>query len=90
MLENAVGGHLHQEEGLSQRWMPREVRRRLYITGLLRGQLDEALDRFVARPFVHLFRWCDRAERAWTDFLSGTGSRESDWLVPAAPTREEV
>jgi NAD(P)H-quinone oxidoreductase subunit 5 len=90
LLENAVGGHLQQEEGLSQRWFPLAIRRYLYRTGLLRGQLDEALDRFVARPFVHAFRWCDRMERAWTGFLSGTGSRESDRIAPTGPTGEEV
>lgn len=90
MLENAVGGYLHHEEGLSQRWLPVAVHRRLYRTGLLRGQLDEVLDQFVVRPFVHAFRSCDRMERAWTDFLTGTGSRESDRLAPSALTGEEA
>jgi NADH-quinone oxidoreductase subunit L len=90
MLENAVGGHLHHEDGLSRRWLPGAIRRRLYRTGLQRGQLDEALDRFVVRPFVHAFRWCDRRERAWTNFLAGTVSRESNRMVPLAPTDEEA
>jgi NADH-quinone oxidoreductase subunit L len=90
MLENAVGGHLHQEGGLTQRWLPGPLRRRLYRVGLLRGQLDEALDRYAVRPFVRAFRWCDRMERAWTDFLAGAESRESDRIAPQAPTGEEV
>jgi NADH-quinone oxidoreductase subunit L len=89
MLENAIGAHLHHDEGLPQHWFPGAVRRRLYRTGHLRGQLDEALDRFVVRPFVHAFRWCDRMERAWTDFLTGSRSRESDRMASSAPTGEE-
>lgn len=89
VLENAVGGHLQHGEGLLERYFPVSVRRRLYRTGLLRGQLDEALDRFVVRPFVAAFRWCDRRERAWTDFLTGGGSRESDRIEVPAPTGEE-
>jgi NADH-quinone oxidoreductase subunit L len=91
LLENAVGGHLDHGEGLSQRWLPASVRGRLYRAGLARGQLDDALDRFVARPFLHVFHWCDRMERAWTDFLTGAGSRESDRMTaPPVPTGEEV
>ncbi|MBX6311500.1 MAG: oxidoreductase [Isosphaeraceae bacterium] len=90
LLENAVGGHLHHEGDPSERWVPRAVRQGFYRTGLLRGQLDEILDRFVVRPFVHAFRWCDQMERAWTDFLTGTVSRESDRVAPSAPTVEEV
>jgi NAD(P)H-quinone oxidoreductase subunit 5 len=90
MLENAVGGHLHHEQSPSARWLPEAVRGRLYRAGLRRGQLDEALDRFVVRPFLHAFRRCDRMERAWTDFLTGAGSRESDRTAPSAPTGEGV
>jgi NAD(P)H-quinone oxidoreductase subunit 5 len=90
MLENAVGGHLRHEQGLAARWLPESVRGRLYRAGHLRGQLDEALDRFVVRPFLHAFRWCDRMERAWTDFLTGAGSRESDRAAPSVPTGEEA
>jgi NADH-quinone oxidoreductase subunit L len=90
MLENAVGGHLHRADGPSERRFPDGLRRGIYRAGLHRGQLDEALDRFVVRPFVGVFRWCDRMERSWTDFLSGTTSRESDRVAPVAPTGEEA
>jgi NADH-quinone oxidoreductase subunit L len=90
MLENAVGGHLHHDEGLPERWFPEKLRRGLYRVGFHRGQLDEALDRFIVRPFVDFFRWCDRMERRWTDFLTGTESRESDRVAPVAPIGEEA
>jgi len=86
-LENAVGGHLHHE-GPGAAWAPPALRTRLYGVGFRRGQLDAALDRFVVGPFVRAFAWCDRRERAWTDWLSGTASRESD-RVPAGPVAVE-
>jgi len=48
------------------------------------------IDRFVVRPFGDAFRWCDRMERSWTDFLSGAASRESDRVAPVAPTEEKA
>ena len=90
MLENAVGGHLHHDQGMLGRWFPERIRRSLYRVGFHRGQLDEALDRFLVRPFIGVFRWCDRMERRWTNFLTGTESRESDRVVPIAPINEEA
>jgi NAD(P)H-quinone oxidoreductase subunit 5 len=90
LLENAVGGHLRPAGGPPRRWPSGAASLRLYRAGLQRGQLDEALDRFVVRPFVRAFRRCDRMERAWTDFLSGTASRESDRVAPSAPAVEEA
>lgn len=89
-LENAIGGHLARGgDGLLGRRLPEPWRLRLYRVGLDRGQFDPALDRFVVRPFIGGFRWCDRMERRWTDFLAGTGSRESDRVPPSTPTVEE-
>lgn len=90
VLENAVGGRLRSEEGTPPGWVPDGLRRGLYRAGFHGGQLDEALDRFVVRPFVGAFRWCDRMERAWTDFLSGTATRESDRVAPDSPTVEDA
>ena len=88
-LENAVGGHLPRDGGgLPSRWFP-GASRTLYRIGYNRGQLDESLDRFIVLPFLRAFRWCDRMERRWTDFLSGTGSRESDLVPPSTPTPAE-
>jgi NAD(P)H-quinone oxidoreductase subunit 5 len=90
MLENAVGGHLHHQDSLSERWLSPGLRRRLYRMGLNRGQLDAALDRFVVEPFTRAFLWCDRMERCWSDFLTGARSRESDRADPATPVGEEL
>jgi NAD(P)H-quinone oxidoreductase subunit 5 len=88
LLENAVGGHLRRDDGPPGRPLPAGFRRRLYRVGFQRGQLDEALDRFVVGPFVRAFRWCDGAERRWTDFLAGAVSRESDRVAATTPAGE--
>jgi NADH:ubiquinone oxidoreductase subunit 5 (subunit L)/multisubunit Na+/H+ antiporter MnhA subunit len=82
-LENAIGDHLHAEPSTWERLVPERVRLVVYRLSLERGYLDATLDEFITRPFVRLFRACDALERRWTDFLSGTQSRESD-RVPAA------
>jgi NAD(P)H-quinone oxidoreductase subunit 5 len=89
-LEDAIGGHLHHDAGLAERLLPRGQRLALYRMGFHRGQLDAALDRFVVRPFLHVFRWCDRMERRWTDLLAGRESRESARVVVAATSGEDV
>lgn len=90
MLEDAVGAPLRPGEGFLAGWLPARWRRGLYRMGFERGQLDAALDRFVVRPFTLAFRWCDRMERRWTDFLAGAASRESDRVAPSAPAGEEA
>ncbi|MDR3618822.1 MAG: proton-conducting transporter membrane subunit [Paludisphaera borealis] len=89
-LENAIGGHLHYDDSLSRRWLSAATRKKLYRIGLDRGQLDGGLDRFIVRPFMRGFRWCDRMERRWTDLLTGRISRESDHVASVAPTAEEL
>ena len=53
-----------------------------------RGYLDSLLNKYVVRPFLALFRWCDGLERKWTDFLSQTDSRESDRVPVITPAEE--
>jgi NADH-quinone oxidoreductase subunit L len=70
-LEDAIGGRL-QRPGV--RWVqrvPERFRARLYRFALERGSLDTILTALVVTPFVRLFRWFDRIERRWTDFLAG-------------------
>jgi NADH-quinone oxidoreductase subunit L len=81
-LENAIGDHLHAEPSAWERVIPPRMRTAIYRLSLERGYLDAMLDEFIVRPFVRLFRRCDALERRWTDFLTGTPSRESD-RVPA-------
>lgn len=98
-LEDALGGPIPHDPGMIERRLPPGVRRRIYRVGLDRAQLDAALDRCVVRPFVRTFRWCDRMERRWTDFLGGRrdlpgedGSRHRRErpAAPNVPTAEET
>ena len=89
LMENAIGGHLaHGREPLAL--VPEGFRAWLYRFGLERGYLDSLLNAFIVTPFVRLFRWCDTVERAWTDFLAGRDSRESDQLHSYSKHIEEV
>ncbi len=76
-LENALGSHLPHERTAS-RLLPAKLHSWLYLWAFERGFFDAALDTFIVNPFVRIFKWCDGAERSWTDWLSGTKSRESD------------
>jgi NAD(P)H-quinone oxidoreductase subunit 5 len=88
-LENAIGAHLPHEPSFWERNVPRQGRAWLYRCALERGFLDDILNEYVVRPFVAVFRWCDRMERRWTDLLSGGGSRESDEVKLHSPSLEE-
>lgn len=80
-LENAIGEHLPRSSGP---WMlaARRPSAVLYRFALERGYLDAILRDYVVVPYVRLLRWCDAAERRWTDLLSGEASRESDQVKP--------
>jgi NAD(P)H-quinone oxidoreductase subunit 5 len=88
-LENAIGEHLPPPEvpiGLA----PRRSHPWLYRLALERGYLDAWLRDFVVVPYLRLFRWCDAAERRWTDLLTGDASRETDQVKPQFGTIEEL
>ncbi|MBX3413322.1 MAG: oxidoreductase [Pirellulales bacterium] len=87
-IENAIGAHLPQSQLSWTGRLSPALRLRLYRLSFERGYFDALLDAYIVRPFVHVFRWCDAAERRWTDLLSGAQSRESD-LVPATAAWEE-
>ncbi|WP_152054299.1 proton-conducting transporter transmembrane domain-containing protein [Tautonia marina] len=89
-IENAVGRRLENHEGWFEGLLSGPLKLRLYRLGLDRGQFDAVLDRFVVAPFTRVFRWCDGMERRWTDFLAGTGSRESDRVPASSPMVEEL
>lgn len=84
-LENAIGDHLHAEPSGWERFIPASWRLAIYRMSLERGFLDALIDEYFVRPFILLFRWCDAMERRWTDFLSGTQSRESDRVPASVP-----
>jgi NADH-quinone oxidoreductase subunit L len=78
-LENAVGGHLKRRRPLLA--LRANVQTRLYRFALERGYLDVLLNEYVVRPFVSVFRWCNRMEQRWTRWLSGEkDERERDSL----------
>jgi NAD(P)H-quinone oxidoreductase subunit 5 len=89
-LEDAIGGRLNRGDGPSRSRPPGRFRAAAYRVGFQGGQLDEALDQFVVRPFLVCFRLCDRLERRWTDFLSGIASRESNRPAAPADSRGEM
>jgi hypothetical protein len=43
----------------------------LYRFSLERCYLDTMLERFIARPFVALFRWFDKLERSLESLIEG-------------------
>lgn len=91
-LENAIGGRLDQQPPrLIQGWTP-ALQLRMYRLFLERGYLDALLDSLIVEPFCRCFRRFDRWERAWTDWLAGKQSRESDAVLPhvAEPAEELV
>ncbi len=88
-LENALGAHLPADSGP---WglARQRSQARLYRFALERGYLDALLRDVVVAPYVRVFRWCDAAERRWTDLLTGKASRESDAVKPHFGLIEEL
>jgi len=70
-LENAIGSHLPHAPTVWERVIPESGRAWLYRFSLERGYLDVILDEYIVRQFVAIFRWSDRMERGWTNFLGG-------------------
>lgn len=70
-LEDAIGGRLQRPRIRWVQLVPGRFRVWLYLFALERGYLDTILMVFVVTPFVRLFRWLDRIERRWADFLAG-------------------
>ena len=83
-LENAIGSHLPRGGGPPLSDSSGLVRDWLYRFSLARGYLDALLERIVIEPFVRLFERCDRLERKWSSFLSGSAPGESESLSPPA------
>ncbi len=77
-LEDTLGASLSSEPTVWERFLPLRWRAWCYRFALERGYLDSILNDFVAAPFRGIFEWCDGMERRWTDYLAGSGSRESD------------
>jgi NAD(P)H-quinone oxidoreductase subunit 5 len=89
-LENAIGGRLPQRPTVWQRFVPQNVRDRVYRFALERGYWDTILGDYIVRPFKQFFRCCDAMERRWTDFLAGGQSRESDRIDLLGSVADEL
>lgn len=89
-IENAIGDRLPQFSGFWNRAISPSLQRWIYRLGFERGYLDAWLDSYLVRPFLAVFRWCDRAERAWTNLLSGSSSDSSTSDSPTSGTLEDL
>jgi NADH-quinone oxidoreductase subunit L len=89
-IENAIGSRLTGHANIYERWIPARCRVWLYRLALDRGYLDSLLSDYLIRPFVRIFHWCDKAERAWTDFLSGGKKHRPDPVKPTGNVEELV
>ncbi|HND50990.1 MAG TPA: proton-conducting transporter membrane subunit [Pirellulaceae bacterium] len=88
-MENAIGSRLpHPKVGPER--IATGLGPWLYRLAIERGYLDACLTYFVVTPFLKVFRWCDAAERRWTDFLARGHSRESDDIEPAVTPFEDL
>lgn len=88
-LENALGGRLPSDAQNHEGDSP-SLRRIWYRIAFERGFLDSLLYRWIVVPIVGMFRLFDRWERAWTDFLSGGQSRESDKVKAHIDSLEDL
>ncbi len=88
-LENAIGARLSRESSGWFRALPDTMRVWCYRFGFDRGFLDIWLDRTFVAPFLRVFRWADRMERRWLDWLSGTPDSEPT-LAQDIPLREKA
>ena len=77
VLENAIGQRLENKPTVWRRILPEQIRSRIYRLALERGFLDVILGDYVVQPFLRSFRWSDRMERRWTDYLSGHSAHGS-------------
>ena len=89
-LEDAIGARLQRPGVLWVQLAPRRFRGWLYRFALERGFLDAFLMEFVTIPFVRLFRWFDRMERQWTDYLAGRRRENVAVVSKKAEPNEEL
>lgn len=88
-MANAVGTHLKAPESAHDRLTPTATKRWLYRFSLERGYFDDVLDEFIAKPFIRFFRWSNRMETRWTDWLGGERNVVRDEAKREARDQEE-
>jgi len=89
-LENAIGENLPHNTTTWDRSVSSNDQRWLMRFCLERGYLDSILDKCIIRPFVLVFRWCNRAEKRWTSLLSGGVPPQVDRLHDQTTSSEDV
>lgn len=89
-LENAIGDRLPELKTPFGRRSPARWGDWFYRLSLERGYFDSLLTKYVARPFVCVFEWCDGIERRWTDWVAGGPSRPSDQTDPSQIPLEDL
>jgi NADH-quinone oxidoreductase subunit L len=89
-LENAIGDRLPRRGGGLGGWVPSAARGWVYRFALERGYLDAVLADYVVSPFLRAMRWCDRAERRWSELLGGAPPvGNGQGAAPPPPLRKE-
>lgn len=79
-IENAIGARLVHGGGLFHNRLSPHTGLFFYRLALERGFLDAVLWSYIVDPFLRVLRYCDRLERGWVCFLSGT--KLSDSMAP--------
>jgi NAD(P)H-quinone oxidoreductase subunit 5 len=74
-LENAIGVHLTDHVHHDQFANSPRLARFWYRFAFRRAWLDAAIDRWIVRPFVIVFRWCSSMEQRWIKFIDGERER---------------
>jgi NAD(P)H-quinone oxidoreductase subunit 5 len=88
-LENAIGGRLAHHPELEPAGTASLWKQRLYRFALERGYMDSMIDLVVVRPFIECFRFFERIENRWMEFLEGNaavGTGERQLPSPASET----
>ena len=88
-MENAVGRRLSSRAAPAGGGMGLFARGWWYRFSLERGYFDAVLTRFLAEPFLQVFRACDGWERKWCRWLSGGDVQVDDPSRRAVPRVEE-
>ncbi len=70
-LENAIGTNLDHRVPVWINKLPASFQMRVYRAAMERGYFDVILSRFIAEPFLRVFRKCSQWETSWTNWLSG-------------------
>lgn len=87
-LENAIGGRLAHHPELDPTENTKPWQQRLYRFALERGYMDSMIDLVVVRPFIECFRFFERIENRWMEFLEGNTSVETGERPLPSPAGE--